>query len=236
MTQAKYQGIEELLLKEITAGKYKIGQLIPKEMDLAAKHNVSRPTVRHALQDLVNQGYLERKKHLGTIVKRNKIAQEFTHVIESYNHEMQHNGLRGETKVLFFAKINAPKTVAKAMKLENGTEVYKLTRLRYADREPVVLVTTFLPAKILPDFDNIDFNKQSLYQELAKCGLAIVHVKRKLEVKTADAESANLLDIDQNSPVFYFHTHGYSSGEQLLEYSIATYRGDLNYFLIDLHK
>lgn len=236
MSQAKYQEIEELLLKEIAAGKYPVGQLIPKEMDLVAKYQVSRPTVRHALQDLVNQGYLERKKHAGTIVKRNKIAQEFTHVIESYSHEMQHNGLRAETKVLFFAKITAPKTVAKAMKLDNGAEVYKLIRLRYADREPVVLVTTFLPAKILPDFGKIDFSKQSLYQELAKRNLAVVHVKRKLEVKTADAEIANLLDIDQNAPVFYFHTHGYSSGEQLVEYSIATYRGDLNYFLIDLHK
>lgn len=236
MTQAKYQEIEELLLKEIAAGKYSVGELIPKEMDLVAKYQVSRPTVRHALQDLVNQGYLERKKHAGTIVKRNKIAQEFTHVIESYSHEMQHNGLRAETKVLFFAKIAAPKEIAKAMKLENGAEVYKLIRLRYADREPLVLVTTFLPAKILPDFDKIDFGKQSLYQELAKRDLAVVHVKRKLEVKTAGSEIANLLDIDQGLPVFYFHTHGYSSDERLLEYSIATYRGDLNYFLIDLHK
>lgn len=236
MTQAKYQEIEDMLLKEIAVGKYPVGQLIPKEMDLVAKYQVSRPTVRHALQDLVNKGYLERKKHAGTIVKRNKIAQEFTHVVESYSHEMQHNGLRAETKVLFFAKITAPKAVAQAMKLKEGTEVYKLIRLRYANHEPVVLVTTFLPAKVLPDFDKTDFTKQSLYRELAKRNLAVVHVKRKLEVKTAGSEVANLLDIDQNSPVFYFHTQGYTQKEKLLEYSIATYRGDLNYFLIDLHK
>ncbi len=64
MTKAKYQQIEEILRRQITNGHYQEGDLIPKEFDLAEKYQISRPTIRHAVQDLVNQGYLERRKHV----------------------------------------------------------------------------------------------------------------------------------------------------------------------------
>ena len=102
MTKAKYQEIEEILRKQITDGSYQTGDLIPKEVELAAKYEVSRPTISHAVQGLVNQGYLERRKHVGTIVKQTKIAQEFTHVIQSYDCEMKQKGLTAQTQVLYF--------------------------------------------------------------------------------------------------------------------------------------
>lgn len=236
MTKAKYQQIEENLRRQITNGHYQEGDLIPKEFDLAEKYQVSRPTIRHAVQDLVNQGYLERRKHVGTIVKQTKIGQEFTHVLQSYNSEMSQKGLIAQTQVLFFKKEKASAEVAKALDLTENAPVYKLTRLRSADGNPIVLVTTYLPASKLSDFEKIDFTQQSLYQELEKRSLPIVHVKRKLEVKSADEMTANLLNIEEKVPIFYFHTYGYTKGEVPLEYSIAMYRGDENYFVIDLKR
>ncbi|WP_254263085.1 UTRA domain-containing protein, partial [Lactobacillus helveticus] len=101
---------------------------------------------------------------------------------------------------------------------------------------PNVVVTTYLPVKHLADLEQVDFAKQSLYQELDKRNLPVVHVKRKLEVKVANEMTADLLDITEKDPVFYFHTYGYTKNEVPIEYSIATYRGDENYFLIDLKK
>ncbi|GMM16890.1 GntR family transcriptional regulator [Lactobacillus amylovorus] len=236
MTKAKYQEIEEILRQRIISGHYKIGDLIPKEMDLVKKYNVSRPTISHAVQDLVNQGYLERRKHVGTIVKQTKISQEFTQVLQSYNSEMTEKGLTAQTQVLFFKKVLASEEVAQALDLKEKEQVYKLTRLRSVDQNPLVVVTTYLSADKLVDFAKIDFTKQSLYQELEQRGLPIVHVKRKLEVKSADGMTADLLNIKEKDPVFYFHTYGYSKNELPLEYSIATYRGDENYFMIDLKK
>ena len=236
MTKAKYQQIEEILRRQITNCHYQEGDLIPKEFDLAEKYQVSRPTIRHAVQDLVNQGYLERRKHVGTIVKQTKIGQEFTHVLQSYNSEMSQKGLIAQTQVLFFKKEKASAEVAKALDLTENAPVYKLTRLRSADGNPIVLVTTYLPASKLSDFEKIDFTQQSLYQELEKRSLPIVHVKRKLEVKSADEMTANLLNIEEKVPIFYFHTYGYTKGEVPLEYSIAMYRGDENYFVIDLKR
>lgn len=236
MVRAKYQEIEEELRKQITTGYYQIGDLIPKELDLAARYQVSRPTISHAVQNLVNQGFLERRKHVGTIVKQIKIAQEFTHIIQSYNSEMRKKGLTAQTQVLYFNKTKATKEVSQALKIAEGDEVYKLVRLRSADKTPILVVTTYLPAKYLDDFNDFDFSIQSLYYELEERNVPIIHVKRKLEVKVANEMVADLLGIKKNDPVFYFHTYGYSKNEVPIEYSISTYRGDDNYFLIELKK
>ncbi|CDA27444.1 GntR family transcriptional regulator [Lactobacillus amylovorus] len=236
MPSPKYLEIQNLLLQRIKNGDYQEGQLIPKEVDLAEQLNVSRPTVRHAIRNLVQAGYLERRKKRGTIVTQTKIKQQFTHVIESYNTEIQNNGLVAKTQVLNFSTEKANDEVAEALTIKPNTEVYKLVRLRSADNKPVVFVITYLPIAQLPDLQKIDFTHHSLYSELAKAGLEITHVSRKIEVHPATEEEAQLLETDIKAPIFYFHTIGFTKDHRALEYSIASYRGDLNYFMVEIDK
>lgn len=236
MPSPKYLEIQNLLLQRIKNGDYQEGQLIPKEVDLAEQLNVSRPTVRHAIRNLVQGGYLERRKKRGTIVTQTKIKQQFTHVIESYNTEIQNNGLVAKTQVLNFSTEKANDEVAEALTIKPNTEVYKLVRLRSADNKPVVFVITYLPITQLPDLQKIDFTHHSLYSELAKAGLEITHVSRKIEVHPATEEEAQLLETDIKAPIFYFHTIGFTKDHRALEYSIASYRGDLNYFMVEIDK
>ena len=236
MPSPKYLEIQNLLLQRIKNGDYQEGQLIPKEIDLAEQLNVSRPTVRHAIRNLVQGGYLERRKKSGTIVTQTKIKQQFTHVIESYNTEIQNNGLVAKTQVLNFSTEKASDEVAEALTIKPNTEVYKLVRLRSADNKPVVFVVTYLPIAQLPDLQKIDFTHHSLYSELAKAGLEITHVSRKIEVHPATEEEAQLLETDIKAPIFYFHTIGFTKDHRALEYSIASYRGDLNYFMVEIDK
>ena len=236
MPSPKYLEIQNLLLQRIKNGDYQEGQLIPKEVDLAEQLNVSRPTVRHASRNLVQAGYLERRKKRGTIVTQTKIKQQFTHVIESYNTEIQNNGLVAKTQVLNFSTEKASDEVAEALTIKPNTEVYKLVRLRSADNKPVVFVVTYLPIAQLPDLQKIDFTHHSLYSELAKAGLEITHVSRKIEVHPATEEEAQLLETDIKAPIFYFHTIGFTKDHRALEYSIASYRGDLNYFMVEIDK
>lgn len=236
MPSPKYLEIQNLLLQRIKNGDYQEGQLIPKEVDLAEQLNVSRPTVRHAIRNLVQAGYLERRKKRGTIVTQTKIKQQFTHVIESYNTEIQNNGLVAKTQVLNFSTEKASEEVAEALTIKPNTEVYKLVRLRSADNKPVVFVVTYLPIAQLSDLQKIDFTHHSLYSELAKAGLEITHVSRKIEVHPATEEEAQLLETDIKAPIFYFHTIGFTKDHRALEYSIASYRGDLNYFMVEIDK
>lgn len=103
-------------------------------------------------------------------------------------------------------------------------------RLRYANEEPNVLVTTYLPAHPLKDFLTIDFTDESLYSVLEDLDLSVKQVSRTLEVIKANEITADLLNIDTNDPVFYFHTVGKTKLDLPIEYSIAWYRGDTNSF------
>lgn len=236
MSEAKYKRIETILKQRIINQTYPLNSLLPKEMELAKEFKTSRPTINHAIHNLVQQGLLEQRKRLGTIVKRNKIQQEFTHIIQSYNQEMGAQGLESKTKVLYFQKIISSSDIQVELNLPSSEKVFKLVRLRYAGKLPLVKVTTYLPASLVPDLEKVNFSTASLYTELEKRDLAVTHVVRKLEVKTASSKIANDLDIKENAPIFYFHTHGYTNKDQLIEYSIATYRGDMNSFVIDLKR
>ncbi|KRM54386.1 GntR family transcriptional regulator [Lacticaseibacillus sharpeae] len=234
MTVPKYRTIEQDLKRKITDGTYAKGSLIPKEMELAAEYAVSRPTIRQAVQELVNQGLLEKKRKRGTIVCQNKIAQEFTHVIKSYDAEMHEKGLQTATRVLDFKLEHAHDDVAFALNLTPGADVYKLERLRSAQGEPVVLVTTYIPAAVDADLLDVDFTTESLYPELKARGYQVAHVHRKLELSTATPTVANMLEVRTGAPLFYFHTYGSTKAGQVVEYSTALYRGDTSYFEISL--
>ncbi len=88
-----HKKIRQDILNKIETNEYSENQLIPTELELAEIYGVSRPTIRQAIQALVNEGYLEKRKRRGTIVRKPKIQQEFTHVIESYDSEMSRKGL-----------------------------------------------------------------------------------------------------------------------------------------------
>lgn len=236
MNTPLHKQIQKDLLEKITSGVYKENQTIPTELELADIYKVSRPTVRQAVQSLVNEGYLEKRKKRGTIVKKPKIQQEFTHVIESFDSEMNRKGIVPKTKVLMFSEESANQEVAENLALEEGEKVFKMIRLRYAGEKPIVLVTTYIPSKLFPELETIDFTNQLLYKTFLILGHPVRSVSRKLEVMKADETTSDLLCIEMNDPIFYFHTQGFTDNRVPVEYSISKYRGDINYFIFELSQ
>jgi len=232
----KHTIIENDLLSKIKDGTYKPNTLIPKETELMTIYDVSRPTIRQAIQALVDNGLLAKRKKRGTIVKQNKISQEFTHTIESYNDDVKNKGLTPKTRVILLQKELPNEDVRKHLEIDQNSYVFKLVRLRYADEQPVVLVTSYIPYKVFPDLDKFDFNEVSLYDTLDSHDCHITQVRRKLEVMAADETTSDLLNIDENDPIFYFHTIGTTQNDTPAEYSIAKYRGDINSFEIFIKR
>lgn len=222
------------LLEKIQSGVYSENEVIPTELELSEIYSVSRPTVRQAIQSLVDEGYLEKRKRRGTIVKNPKIQQEFTHVIESFDSEMARKGIAPKTRVLHFSVEKAKTEVAENLNISESDKVYKMVRLRYAAEQPIVLVTTYVPAKLFSELDQVDFTQVLLYDTFSRMGYPIKSVSRKLEVIKSDETTSDLLNIEENEPLFYFHTVGYSDNRIPIEYSISKYRGDVNYFTFEL--
>ena len=152
---AFYLDIKKDLLDKILSGVYPQGSIIPNEYELAEIYKVSRPTIRKAVQILVGEGYLEKRKKRGTIVCDPTIRQEFAQVIQTFDQEVKEKGLTPSTKVLTFKKEKAEEEVCQKLNLSETEEVYKLVRLRYIDDQPNVLVTTYVPCRLFEHLSDI---------------------------------------------------------------------------------
>ena len=195
---ALYLDVKKDLLDKITSGEYSEGTIIPTEHELSDMYNVSRPTIRKAVQ-----------------IKR--------------------HGVVSKTQVIAFKTEEASKDVARSLNIHEEDLVYKLVRLRYTDKNPNVFITTYIPVSLFPDLLDTDFTHVRLYDVFEKQGHSIDTINRTLEITKADDTIADMLDIDEGEPLFYFRSIGYDTQKNPIEYSIARYRGDINTFTLHLN-
>lgn len=231
-----YDQIKDDLLSKIKDGTYPEGQTIPSELELAEMYGVSRPTIRQALQILVSDGYLEKRRRRGTVVTKPKVSQSFTMSISSFEDAMRLAGRLPKTKVLMFKRERANAEVEKRLELTRDQDVFKLVRLRHADDLPNVFVESYIPCTLYPGLDSFDFNESSLYAAMDTCGNPVMTARRRLEVIKADGAAAALLDVEAGDPLLLFHTVARDANGTAVEYSVATYRGESNSFELNVSR
>jgi GntR family transcriptional regulator len=148
---------------------------------------------------------------------------------------MEAKGHRPQSEVLKQEKVPATKKVADYLELDEGTLVVQIDRLRFINREPIVLVTSFLPSDLVPELDKIDLTNQSLYVYLENAhGIQISRGKRFLEAVPANQLEAELLQVDIGSPLILLDSISYLSDGTPLEYFHALHRGDRSRFEVEL--
>lgn len=229
--------IREYLMHYIRSGKLPDGEMIPPEEELCALLNVSRPTVRQALTDLMHEGYLNRIKFKGTYVTRPRLEGKFIQTIQTYDQEIRGMGLIPGTKVLSLKLQAADDDLCKHLKLEPGENVILLERLRYAQNQPIVHVKTYLPEKLCKGILEEDMQSNSLYQLLEnKYGIDISHLSRSVQAALPDPGIAELLGVPEDSAILYVSTIAYTQNDIPFEYSLASYRGDRYQMNVDLRK
>lgn len=225
-----YLSIRDELRSLIADGTYKEKEVLPSEEQFAELYGVSRPTIRRAIDLLVEEGCLERRPRRGVIVRSRKIEQAFATSILSFNDEMYRHGKVPRTKVILGRVVAADESMAKKMGLARGDEVFKLVRLRYADELPNVLVDSLVPVELYPSIGSANFEETSLYDYFHECGNPVTCVRRRLRVERSDAHMATLLDMNEGDPLFLFNTSATDRSGRVVEYSVASYRGASNAF------
>lgn len=235
-----YAAIKDDLLAKIKNGTYAEGETIPSEVDLAKAYGVSRPTIRQALQILVNDGYLDRRKRRGTIVSSPSreddrelpvLDRAALTGVQSFEDEIRAAGKTVRTMAILVKEEPSDAEVAAGLHVPLGSSVYKLVRLRYVDDVPNVFMENYIPCKLYPGFiADVDFSETRLYERMRDLGRPVKTVTRHLEVIKADASTSTLLDVPIGDPLFFFHTEGRDEAGNVVEYSISTYRGRSNTF------
>ncbi|MBR3207804.1 MAG: GntR family transcriptional regulator [Bacillus sp. (in: Bacteria)] len=220
-----YHQIMGNLKKQIEDGTLAPDTLIPSEREYAERFGISRMTVRQALSNLVNEGYLYRQKGKGTFVSRKKFEQPLQG-LTSFTEDMRQRGLKASSQLIDFKKVACPEHLLQSLQLSNSEDVYELKRIRLANDEPMAIETSYIPEKFAGELTK-DHLTGSLYEYIeANTGLPIAHAKQELEANVASKEEANVLSISLGDPVLSIARTTYFQNDLPFEYVMSIYRGD----------
>ncbi|MDR1507135.1 MAG: GntR family transcriptional regulator [Treponema sp.] len=231
-----YYQLKKQLLTLIENADIGEGELLPPEYELCQRLNVSRPTIRQAFSELVNEGYLTRHKGRGTFISMPKVKDRFFSKLETFHAEMVEKGFKPNTEVLHLEKISGPHEANEKLSISFNAPLLYLSRVRLVDKAPLVYVETFLPYDTYDKLMLVDFNSKSLYDSLETIyHVRVDRVRRDFISINARQKEAELLHIARNKAISLVKTVAYSANTPV-EFSIARYRGDINQFSVELAR
>jgi GntR family transcriptional regulator len=223
---AYHYQLRELLRQAIYSGVYDPESRLPSELELCRTYQVSRTTVRQALAALVQEGLLYPVRGKGTFVTRRKIPEGLADSLSFFD-DMARRGLTVHTQVLACQIEPATPTVARQLRLRPGDEVYRIERLRVVEGAPLLVVTSYLPAGLVPGLTAPALVRRGLHQVLREdYGIVPVRAVRTFEAVGAAPADARLLQIRPGAPVQHIESIVYEAGGTPVEYFIARHRGD----------
>jgi GntR family transcriptional regulator len=221
-----YRQIRDQVEAMIKAGKLKPGQVIFSEGACATKLGVSKMTVRQAFQALRSEGLLIIEKGKRPVISTGRIQKDFQK-LRGFTAEMTRRGLKPSSRVLQFDKAAPDAATANLLRLWRNDEVYRIRRLRYADKEIVGLETILLPARMFPDLAKADLENQSLYALMeTRYAIAVEWSEEELEAIPAEKEDAKLLQIPAGFPLFSMRRIVFAKDDLPVECGHSLFRGD----------
>jgi len=229
-----YHQLKELIMESIESGKWKPGDMIPSENQFQTEYNVSRNTVKRALDDLVQEGLLYRVQGKGTFVALPKIEQSISGFY-SFSKVLREKGYEPKDIILSFQHLPAKPSVARRLQLEEGDRVVELKRLRCARDEPIILETSYIPAKLTPGISQEMLENSSLYDLLqSRFGIYVVKAKEIFEPVLIRNYESEYLQVEEGYPALLLERIAYDSEGRLVEFCRSVVRGDKCRFYTEL--
>lgn len=219
----KREQVRDYLLELIET--HPAGAPIPAERVLCQQLSVSRPTVRSAVEELVNTGLLVRQHGRGTFVARAKITQE---LVSDHHHSMTlpQAGGRWESRVLEHARIPAGARVGRRLRLSPAAEIHYIARLRLVDGEPMALEYLHVPAAVAPGLTVDDMESGDFYERLREHGVHVHEAVQSIEPTVTNEAEAGLLSVPVLAPALLFERLTTDTSGVPVEYVHSIYRGD----------
>ncbi len=226
-----------LLLKErITSGSLLPGERLPGEPSLAATHQMSRVTIRRALNGLARDGLIERQPGSGTYVRDSRIEPAFVGDFSNMLQSLVAMGRDTRVKLLAFNYVLPSVAVAEALGLEPGERVQHSIRVRYMDEQPFSYLSTFVPERIGVSYSEADLAKTPLLSLLERSGVVAVGADQTLSATLAGPETAEVLGVEAGSPLIAMTRIVRDAEGRGVEYLSALYRPDKHQFHMALTR
>lgn len=205
---------------------YPTSSLIPSENELAKEFQVTRATIRNAINELKKEGLIYTEKGRGSFVSPPKIEQSLLQFY-SFGRTYKDSNQTTTTKLISIDQMSADKDLAIQLRILINEPLFVITRLRIFNGFPLILETSYVPLELMPDLTTKDLNHLSLFDLYeTDYNLKIVNAKEFIEPKLAGEQEAYYLDIQVGSPVFYTERTTYTLMERPIEIRKSFIRGD----------
>jgi GntR family transcriptional regulator len=227
-----YQQLREHLNMIIKSGGMQAGEPLPSEREIAEIADVSRITVRKAVQQLVKEGLLLQKQGSGTTVapQAERVQQSLTR-LTSFTEDMARRGMTVTSAFLEKGLYSPSPEEIMALGLKPDSMVARLRRLRKANGKPLALECASLSPEYLPDPEQVN---ASLYEHLAKTGKKPSRAIQRISAVNLFGNDATLLDVADGSAGLNIERISYLSTGQVVEFTKSIYRGDSYDFVAEL--
>ena len=222
-----YYQVAQVLEQAIESGALPAGSRLDNEIALAGQLGLSRPTMRRAIEYLVDRGLLVRKRGVGTQVVKPQVRRPLE--LTSLHDDLTRAGKEPRTEVLSVEQESAPAVVAEALHLDEHAPVLRLERLRYSGEEPLALMHNYLPAGLLRVTEG-DLKEMGLYELLRRAGIRINLASQTVGAVAASAAQARLLGEKRGAPLLTMHRTAYDDEGRPVEYGHHLYRASLYSF------
>lgn len=227
-----YYQIARRLQDAIESGEFPPGSRIENELKLAEQLSISRPTIRRAIQELVDQGLLVRRRGVGTQVVRGGLLTRRVELTSLYD-DLSLSHRAPSTKVLLHETIVPPAEILESLTLPPDTAVLHIKRLRFTEGIPFALLENYLPPEFLA-LTAKQLETHGLYQLMRAKGTTMRVARQTIGARVGTPEESELFKQKIGSPVLIMSRTLYDQSGHAVEYAKHSYRPDLYSFEVTL--
>lgn len=232
-----YYQLEIQIRKMIESKQLKPGDALPSEREFTEKYDISRMTVRQAINNLVNDGLLYRQKGKGTFIAEKKIEQDLSD-LTSFSEDMRSMGLTPHSKLISLQKMRSDSRIAMNLKISINDPIYEIKRIRMANDEPIALETMYCSQNLVGEITEEDL-VNSFYDFVEKnLKRKIAYGEQMIEASLANEEEINYLKLKKGDPILLMKRISYLDDglETPLEYVKSAYRADKYKFHLQMRR
>lgn len=226
-----YYQVASRLEKAIMDETLPAGARLENEVALGRRLGLSRPTIRRAIQELVDKGLLVRRRGVGTQVVHGRVTRNVE--LSSLYEDLENSGQKPETRILDCTVVPADDRAAAILDIAPGSPALHLRRLRLADGVPIAILDNTLPTEY-SDLTEADLATHGLYQLLRSRGVTMRVANQRIGAREATAKEADLLDIRRGSAVLTMSRTVFDNSGRAVEFGQHCYRPDLYSFEVTL--
>ncbi len=221
-----YYQLYVTLRDQIVAGIYSPRALLPSERELMQQFEVARVTVKRAVAQLEQEGYVVRKQGSGTYVRENHLCSPLGTSMQAVIDNVVAIGAATEGHIIEMVNVGPPASVRVALNLQGSAKVQRSVHTRSRHGEPIGLFTTFVPLDIGRRITAHDIEAKPMLLLLEALGIRPAWASQTIGVELADAYAAKLLNVARGDPLVRLQRVVYDEKDRAVEYLKALYRGD----------